>query len=401
MSSVLYAKALPIFVMILLIVWFWEGQFSKKISMLKSNKTLAFMPLLFVLFALGMLYSENQSYGLQKMETRLSLFVIPVILPSMISLNFAYNRRVFSTWYVGAAVLTALICILRSVVLHLQLNDWLHVDFAEQQDKTFYFFHNALSKGFMNPEYLAMYVNTALIFCLYDLRLNQSTRTKMRSAFQAIVLLSFVVLLNTTVGFISVWAILLAFTVRWAWLRHKWQILALTTFTVFGVFVSIYFGVALVQQRVDTLLDLQHEENHNPFSIEANQTRIHAWKAAKELIAEKPAFGHGTGDVMDVLYHKYDELNFTGARSQETNAHNEYFQTGIALGFLGISLLIAALISTFHLALRRRNFALGVWSICLALAMTFESYLNTQAGVVLLALFTSFITLFNCDDRSV
>jgi O-antigen ligase len=398
MSSVLFVQALPVFVMLLVVVWFWEGQFSKKWSLLKSNKTLAFLPLLFVFFTIGLRYSENQVYGLEKMETRLSLFVLPVILPSMISLNFAYNRRVFSKWYVRAAVFTALFCVSRAVVFFLY-NKLAFPSGASGFAS--YLLHDTLSKGFMNPEYLAMYSNTALLFCLYDLRINQSLRTKYRRIFQALVLILFVVLLNATAGFVALLAILVAFAMRWAWFQRKWYYSALTFVVVSTLVVLLYTALPSVRMRVNTITAGYQSEKLDPLSTESLQTRVHAWQAAQLLIAEKPAFGHGTGDAMDALYIKYEELGFLGARSQETNAHNEFFQTGIALGFLGISVLIALFTSALYIAFRRRNFALGVWTLCLALAMTFESYLNTQAGVVLLALFMSFITLFNCDDRRV
>ena len=400
MSSVLFAKILPVFVMLLVFVWFWEGHFSKKLQLFKSNISLAFLPLLFFLFALGLFYSTNQTYGLEKMETRLSLLVIPIVLPSMISLNFAYNRRVFSKWYVRAAVFTALFCFFRALVLYIRHVYWLNSPMGEETDiSSNFFFYSTLSQGIMHPGYLAMYANTALILCLYDIRLSQSTRRKLRRAFQAIVLVLFVVLLYSKAGLAAMSLIILAFAMRWAWFQKKWQVLALSFVGMIGFFAVIYFYVPNTQLRLQTILASQKIENHNPLSTESTQTRIHAWKAARKVIAEKPVFGHGTGDAMDVLFTKYDELGYVGVRTIEMNAHNEFYQTGIALGFVGMGVLIMVFISGIYISYRRRNFAVGLWSICMALAMAFESYLNTQAGVVLLALFMTYFSLFNCDDR--
>jgi O-antigen ligase len=251
----------------------------------------------------------------------------------------------------------------------------------------------------MHPGYLAMYANTALILCLYDIRLSQSTRRKLRRAFQAIVLVLFVVLLYSKAGLAAMSLIILAFAMRWAWFQKKWQVLALSFVGMIGFFAVIYFYVPNTQLRLQTILASQKIENHNPLSTESTQTRIHAWKAARKVIAEKPVFGHGTGDAMDVLFTKYDELGYVGVRTIEMNAHNEFYQTGIALGFVGMGVLIMVFISGIYISYRRRNFAVGLWSICMALAMAFESYLNTQAGVVLLALFMTYFSLFNCDDR--
>lgn len=400
-SSVMTPKLLPFFMVLLLIIWFWEGAFSKKIILLKKQSFLLLLPALYILFLLGMLHTDNMPYGLQKMETRLSLLLLPLVLPTMVSLNFSYNRRVFSRWFVHAASLLAAFCLLRATGIYvyevfiLQKARILEVDMSSN-----YFYYSELSKGIMHPGYLAMYVNTAIIMCLYDIRKSLTKGAKFRRLIQTLFLAIFVVLLYSKAGIAALLLILIAFGIRAAILMKKWWFIPLSIGFVVLLMSGIYYFVPNTKTRVEFLMAAKSDAQHNPASTESTQTRIHAWKAARELIAEKPIFGHGTGDAMDVLYKKYEERGYIGALSKEMNAHNEYFQTGIAVGFVGIALLVLIFLGSLYTAVRRRNFALGIWAFCTFLIVYFESYLNTQAGVVFFALFLPFLTLFKNDDAA-
>ncbi len=400
-SSVMAPKILPLFMVLMVLIWLWEGGFKKKFIALKKQPYLLLLPLLYLAFAFGLLYSENIGYGLQKMETRLSLLLLPLVLPTMTSLNFSYNRRVFSRWFVHAASLVALFCLIRALAFYiyevhvLQSAQILEVDMSSN-----YFFYSELSKGIMHPGYLAMYVNTAVIVALYDVRQGMTKGAKMRRIALAIFLALFVVLLYSKAGIAALMLILLAFGVRYAILQKKWLMIPVSFGGIMALLVLVYFFVPNSQYRLEGLMQSFQNTSLNPASTESTQTRIHAWKASKELISEAPFFGHGTGDAMDVLYKKYEQRAYTGALNKEMNAHNEYYQTGIAIGFMGISLLLALFVGAIYTALRRRNFALGIWTLCTFFVIYFEAYLNTQAGVIFFALFLPFLSLFKNDEAA-
>jgi O-antigen ligase len=194
-SSIMVPKLLPLFMVLLLLLWIWEGAFSKKLASIKKRAFLMLLPALFIAFAIGLLYSQNLPYGLQKMETRLSLLFLPIVLPTMVSLNFSYNRMVFSRWFVHAATFLAAFCILRATGIYvyevfiLQKARILEVDMSSN-----YFYYSELSKGIMHPGYLAMYINTAIIMCLYDIRRSMTKGAKFRRSIQAFFLAIFVVI---------------------------------------------------------------------------------------------------------------------------------------------------------------------------------------------------------------
>ena len=54
--------------------------------------------------------------------------------------------------------------------------------------------------------------------------------------------------------------------------------------------------------------------------------------------------GVGTGDVKDHLLEKYREKQMFNALGLELNAHNQYLQTTLALGIMGLVILMLTLV---------------------------------------------------------
>jgi len=400
-SVVVVPKLSPIFIILLTLVWFSERCFAEKAKVLLKTPYLLILPFLFALFTLGLINSDDLSYGFEKLETRLSLLLLPIILPTLKSLNFAYKKRVFAKWFVYANIAVAIFCLLRAFVYYFYELCFLQNSTLEETDiSANHFYYSALSDGIMHPGYLAMYVNTALILVLFDIRKTLSRNTKIRRIIQASFLVLFIVLLYSKAGVLCMLIVLFAYGVRLAILQKEWWMLPTTAFGLILLLLGMYFFVPNTKYRLNGVMQSFQIDRLDPLSTESTQTRLHAWKASEVLIAEQPCFGHGTGDAMHVLRGKYLELGYIGAHTKDMNAHNEYFQTGIALGFLGIFTLMALFFWGFVVTISRRNFALGIWLLCSALVIYFESYLNTQAGVLFFAIFAPFLTLLKNGEST-
>jgi O-antigen ligase len=75
------------------------------------------------------------------------------------------------------------------------------------------------------------------------------------------------------------------------------------------------------------------------------------------------------------------------ASEQRLNAHNQYLQTTVALGVIGLLVLILILLLPALQAYRQNNFPYFVFLVLLGFNLLFESMLETQAGVVFYAFF--------------
>ncbi|MBP8042469.1 MAG: hypothetical protein KAZ36_11230, partial [Bacteroidales bacterium] len=88
-----------------------------------------------------------------------------------------------------------------------------------------------------------------------------------------------------------------------------------------------------------------------------------------------------TGDSKDELMEKYQEKQMEEAMKARLNVHNQYLETTIQLGMLGLLSLLFIFTSAFCRAAKRRDIKLALVLFVNALFFLFESVLNTQTGV--------------------
>ena len=132
--------------------------------------------------------------------------------------------------------------------------------------------------------------------------------------------------------------------------------------------------------------------------MESNSERLIVWKAGIEVIKEHPVFGVGTGDVKDALLSEYQKENKVLVYNMRLNAHNQYLQTYIALGILGVLLLLIYLVIPGWVAFRRIHFIYFSFLAVFTFNILVESMLEVQAGVIYYAFFNSLI--FSGWDRA-
>lgn len=83
-----------IFLSLLAINWFIEGNFMEKWRRLTSNRALQIFLLIFILQLVGLLWSENLHYGMKLVKIKLPLLAIPVIISTSQSLKLLQLRRI-------------------------------------------------------------------------------------------------------------------------------------------------------------------------------------------------------------------------------------------------------------------------------------------------------------------
>lgn len=395
-SSVLIKNIAPLFIVALLVIWFSEKDFKSKFNTLRTHKIYLFLPLCFVFFALGLLHTDNLNYGLEKMETRLPLLILPLILPTLHALNFSYHKRVFTRVFVFAIILAAIVSLFRAGYLY--SIEQLAISRGEQPEQVYrgrHFFGTMFTDFLMHPGYLAMYANVALIILLFGFDKIKAKKILILRVLYVVVLVLFIILLYAKAAIAIMILILVSFILRHAYLTRQPRLALMSMLSFIFLAALIYWMFPTIQSGIQNLKEIVLENKHDPNSGQTAQLRIHAWKASKEVVFEKPILGHGTGDVWDVLQEKYKEKSYEAALKNEINAHNEYYQTGLALGGVGMIFLVIMFTAWCWIAWKKRHFPLFLFSISTAFAFLFESFFNTQDGVIYASLFLFFVYSMN------
>jgi hypothetical protein len=129
-------------------------------------------------------------------------------------------------------------------------------------------------------------------------------------------------------------------------------------------------------------LDKGKNESYNSVNLRAIKFR-----SAKEVITENWCWGVGTGDVQDALNEQYKKIGFELGYTVNLDTHNQYLQTWLGLGILGLALLLAFNVQCLWEAVKNQNFLFFFMILHFGIASMSEALLTTQKGIVFLSLF--------------
>ena len=164
----------------------------------------------------------------------------------------------------------------------------------------------------------------------------------------------------------------------------KWLFLIFISFS----FLLIYFTPNF-QKRFNSI----SPEGIDIYDI--GSRAIH-WKGVLNRIGnENLIFGSGTGDGHTALYEEYLKLNFKTGYLHKYNAHNQYLETTLFYGFIGLFLLLWIFYVAIKKCLQAKDI-MGLSIICVFIIfMCTESILERHSGIVLFAFLSSMIVATN------
>ncbi|MDQ3190536.1 MAG: O-antigen ligase family protein [Bacteroidota bacterium] len=382
---------LPALILILLIIWLYEGDFKQKWKQFKSNSFVFYLPCLFLLYLFGLLWSDNIEHGLSDIETKLTLLLFPVII---LSQQFTSEQiQAIKDRFIEGCLVALLL--LLSFCFY---NYYLHMENSV-------FYYEAFSVH-LHPSYFALYLNLGLILII-DKIINGKLKIYWLT-FYLLALLLFLVsifLSSSKSGILTLFFSLGLGTVLLISWKRLFQMFLILSVLFIGLFSFLEvnnkkFNLLLNSDVVSLLSDpikVRFSDLVNPLNSESihqtatssSSVRVLVWNTAKELIMENPYFGTGTGDVKDKLTEKYKVKEYIIASEKKLNAHNQFLQTAIALGVFGLILLLLNMFIPLFYAIKYKSWIFLLFILIMIFNFLTESLLERQAGVIFYAFFNS------------
>lgn len=131
-------------------------------------------------------------------------------------------------------------------------------------------------------------------------------------------------------------------------------------------------------------------------------TRMIVWKACTEAISKSVFLGYGIGDAQTILNTELRDNGYQKLISQKSynkpifkNAHNQYLQIILSNGIIGFALFILFYFWLFnHPQVSKNTFAIVIF-IFMLFCFSFESFLERQNGIILIAILINIILFGN------
>lgn len=128
--------------------------------------------------------------------------------------------------------------------------------------------------------------------------------------------------------------------------------------------------------------------------INGNETRLVMWTVTLDLIKEYP-FGAGTGSLDLIISNRLKQHGLHDFAEKNYNPHNQYFQTMLEIGFIGLLLLLFIYYFGLKLAIEFRSKLLFVLVFGFMFNSLFESMFQRQSGIFFFVFWVCLLVVSN------
>ncbi len=347
-----------------------------------NGKAVFIFSSLFWVYLLGLSYTTNLDEGITDVVLKLSFLAFPLIFGVLKPQNISARQGQWVLMiYVALTFLTILICLTRAIF-----------QFSDTHNPAA-FFYGELS-FVMHASYLSLYVNFALAVITYQLLYQEiPLPAGIRKFYVALipVFMVFIVLLESKAGLLSLGSLILVVGAYLFFIRKSTRLALISVISSLGFLVLILLLIPGSTARISTAVESVKDETGNAAEHSVGAARIYLWDAAFKAWLQKPLLGHGTGDVDEALLNQYEEQHNQRAIDHHYNPHNQFLQTGVGIGALGLVSLLITILFPMIYGFKKRHllyFSLGLF---LLVNLLVESMFERQAGVMFFAFFNSFI----------
>lgn len=348
----------------------------------------------------GLLYSDNLDKGISNLQKKFVLFFIPLLVNANIRIiNPRMGKILFA--YIAGVSAAMVVCLVMATVQF-----WLT---GETQ---MFFYHDLGSLIKQHATYFSIEVALSSLLIIFYLTENYRRISAIKKTGLFVLLLGhqiFLLLLSSK-SVILVYCLIINFLLIFYFSRKSFS-KAIGWMVFFNLVLGLtLFSIPQTKSRFKEILSTNFEavtQTHYTFTTKFTALTFRAtiWKFLLQRLNESNNWllGEGTGDWQQVLEQEYVKNNvFLGIRDQRdsngflgANAHNQYFQTLLMLGVVGLALLLLAFFVPLAIAVKRKNYLFLVFITFIIFCSLIESILETSKCLLFYAFFNSLLFFGN------
>lgn len=372
----------PILLVITLVIFIFRSK-SSKLNYRKIDSYYKLFFLYFLTIVISLIFSNDFKNGLEELFNYISFIFVPIVFiyirHERIDFNFLTKRYV--NFLLIVFLLLLIVAIYRNIIDGYSFEYVLKRVFGIELTKNkydyfnyWYFVYDKFCEPLkIQPIYLGLFTNIGLAF----LYLNYSI-SKSKYLFIKIILLFILLALiasrsQLVIGILNFLLFLFIYAKP---INYKTKIISvIATLSIVGL---VSFSNPIIKMRI--VEALTYKEAFYEDSFGGTSIRIRKWHNAITLIEESPVFGYGIGDYKEELLNQYKIDKFYLGYYKKFNSHNQYLDTGIAIGLFGV--LILTLIFFYSYFYSKNNIFLFFIANIYFISFFTESMFSRQWGVI-------------------
>jgi O-antigen ligase len=359
-----------------------------------KNFSLAGCLLLYLLYIISLLYTHNIHEGWNNIRIKSGLLFTPLAICFTNYVNTDTRTKLFRGYCLALGV-ASLNCLGGAFFHYLKTGETLK-----------FFYHALVSPLHHHAVYFSIFVFIALVFLFEDMRKNTFMFNKPFHIFLLLYFSVFLFLLSSKLVIVFFLLYLLYYCISLIKKKKTGRMLAIGSLILFITIGSLVLTIRNpISERFYELLHgdikILNQDRFDPGKyFNGLEFRMLQWKFVAEILTENHRWwiGVGPGDAQLYLDQKYILANmYTGdpARSDRGllgyNTHNQFLETLLQTGIIGLIILLALCISLVRMAMQKKSRCVSFIIILLLSWMFSESVFETQYGIMIFTFFPLFI----------
>lgn len=334
--------------------------------------------LLFLLMMISFIYTENWLKGTKSFEVQLFLILFPTLF-LLTNRLFFEKRYLYLITFVFSLTLSILISF-----LIFQNKGYASLTLEKMKigrnlfDQLRYYRLNY----FHHDTYYSYFLSVGIVFSITLLKRLHNKYMRFLLLLSIVLFTLFIFLLNSRAALLVLMLLFIYYSFKF--IRKKNIYIKLITLGL--ILVSLFLGVKNTRLG-DTLFEIV--KNKEQLALE--EERLVIWNNSLTLIKQKPIFGYGIGDAEFELRNQNLKSGFKDGIDYEFNAHNQFIDTTLQTGIIGLLVLISIIGIPLYISIKKNQELLVLFLIITIINFLFESMLQRLAGVVFFSFWYGFL----------
>ncbi len=352
----------------------------------ESAHTLGFWAMIipFLLYIIGLTYSDDLKSALHNTETALSLLAFPFIATAFRLNGIEKKHSILNVSLIAGIFVIMIFSIINA-----------YGNYTETHNPDVFFYTQLLS----SPHHHSYYTMFAVIILTQDILRNRSLHSKAFVALEIVttlVMIVFIGMLSSkiTILLLAIYTIYLIVRLVISKRVPKWLSILVAVLAIASV--PAFYSLPMVKYRINRMVDsikAQHDGVETIYTRNESTTiRIKCMESAAEVVSENWLVGTGQGDVYAEFQKKMRQR--MGDDYEGTCAsHNQFLRSFASFGILGIASLLLLFFAMFRKAIKQRNGTMVWWCIITFCFFCIEDMFCIINGIIFFCLFTGIMLL--------
>ena len=380
-------KLVPYAVGIFFITSIISGSGKTALNAIKENIVLQSGLFFFLIFFFSALFAQNKGYAFALVSTKLGLLIFPIlfalILPKKITPKITCITALF---FIAGSMWGLIECFAVGIYKYVYEVSFTALD--ENSIGARHFLGARFSYN-MHPSYFTLYLDLCLLFLFFNADVQHWLGKNTTFIIISIFSLG-IVLLASKAGIICTLLIYLYYAYNLIVSERKWKQASLLVLAFCSIFIVVLLATPELGKRFTEMSNSLAEGKLNSDAQKSSALRMLVWHASLELIEENPLLGVGIEHTHDAQVRKYAQLGYEGAEKYELNSHNQFLQTAVMAGLVGLFILLIWLGSVIrHFFFTKNNVAI-LFILLVAFNLQVEAMFEAQTGVLFIAFWVYF-----------